>query len=139
MRKSIALIAAVALLPLIAVQAKDKPAAAQVKDKPVPVSMTFTTDASTKIRVGDNKSATLADIKVGDKVHIAYHDNAGTLVADHIAEMAEKKAEKPAGTPAAGDHKKHEPKPGELHAGGVVTAVAATTLTVDVNPPHGKK
>ena len=126
MRKSIALIAALALLPLLA---------AQAKDKPVPVSTIFTTDASTKIRVGDNKAATLADIKAGDKVHITYHDNAGTHVADHVAVTGEKKAEKPAGA----EPKKHEPKPGELHAGGVVTAVDATTLTVGVHPPHIKK
>ena len=49
--------------------------------------------------------------------------------------QGEKKAEKP----ADGEHKKHEPKPGELHAGGIVTAVDATTLTVDVRPPHDKK
>ena len=79
MRPSIALIAAVACLPFFAVQAKEKPAtlpakdkseAAQTKDKHVPVSTTFTTDANTKVRVGDNKSATLADIKVGAKVHV---------------------------------------------------------------------
>ena len=135
MRKSIAIIAALALLPMLAAQAKDKPAAAQAKDKPVAVSTTFTTDANTKIRVGDKKTATLADIKVGDKVHITYHDNAGTHVADHVAVQGEKKAEKPTGT----EPKKHEPKPGELHAGGAVTAVDATTLTVGVHPAHGKK
>lgn len=130
MRKLLALIAAAALLPMIAAQAKDKPA---------PVSTTFTVDATTKIRVGDNKTATLANIKTGDKVHIVYHDNAGTLVADHVAVQGEKKADKPAEKPADGKAKKHEPKPGELRAGGVVTAVDATTLTVGVRPPHDKK
>lgn len=130
MRKLLTIIAAAALLPMIA---------AQAKDKPVPVSTTFTVDANTKIRVGDNKTATLADIKTGDKVHIAYHDNAGTLVADHVAVQGEKKAEKPAEKPADGEHKKQEPKPGELHAGGVVTAVDATTITVGVHPAHDKK
>ena len=129
MRKSIAIIAALALLPMLAAQAKDKPAAAQAKDKPVAVSTTFTTDANTKIRVGDKKTATLADIKVGDKVHITYHDNAGTHVADHVAVMGEKKGGKPAEKPAGAEPKKHEPKPGELHAGGAVTAVDATAVT----------
>ena len=129
-RKLFAIVTAAAFLPMIVVQAKDKPA---------PVSTTFTVDATTKIRVGDNKAATLADIKTGDKVHIAYHDNAGTLVADRIGVMGEKKADKPGEKPGNGEHKKHEPKPGELHAGGVVTAVAATTLTVDVHPGHDKK
>ena len=128
-RTIVALIAVAALLPLIAAQAKDKAAPA------AGVSKTFTVDAKTKIHVGDNKAATIADIKQGDKVHIAYHDNAGTLVADHIGVRGEKKAEKPAG----GEHKKHEPKPGELHAEGVVTAVDATTITVDVREGHHKK
>ena len=129
MRRTIAaLIAAAALLPLIAAQAKDTGAG---------VSKTFKTDASTKIRVGDNKAATLADIKSGDKVGIVYHDDAGTLVADRIGVMGEKKPEKPAG----GEHKKHEPKPGELRAHGAVTAVDATasTLTVDVHEGHHKQ
>ena len=145
MRPSIALIAAVACLPFFAVQAKEKPAtlpakdkseAAQTKDKHVPVSTTFTTDANTKVRVGDNKSATLADIKVGAKVHVTYHSDNGTLIADHIAEVVEPK---PANPPASGEHKKHEPKPGEMHAGGIVTVVAANSLTVNVHPPHPKK
>ena len=134
MRKSIALIAALALLPMIA---------AQAKDKTVPVSTVFTVDANTKIRVGDNKTAALADIKAGDKVHIAYHDTASTHVADQVAVQGEQKAgkpaEKPAGKPANGEPRKHEPKPGELHAGGVVTAVDATTVTVGVHPAHDKK
>jgi len=130
MRKSIAIIAAAALLPMLA---------AQAKDKPTPVSTTFTVDANTKIRVGDNKAATLADIKTADKVHIAYHDNAGTHVADHVAVNGEKKAGNPADKPADGEPKKHEPKPGELHAAGVVTAVGATTVTVGVHPEHEKK
>lgn len=129
-RTIVALIAVAALLPLIAAQAKDKHA---------PVSKTFTVDANTKIHVGDNKTAKLADIKSGDKVHIAYHDNAGTLVADRIDVKGEKKAEKPAEKPAGGEHKKHESKPGELHAEGVVTAVAADSLTVEVRPEHHKK
>jgi len=130
MRKLTALIAAAALLPMIAAQAKDKPA---------PVSTTFTVDANTKIRVGDNKAATLADIKTADKVHIAYHDNAGTHVADHVAVNGAKKAGKPAEKPTGGENKKHEPKPGELHAQGVVTDVGATTLTVGVHPGQEKK
>jgi hypothetical protein len=130
MRKLLALITAAAFLPMLAAQAKDKPA---------PVSTTFTVDATTKIRVGDNKQAALADVKTGDKVHITYHDNAGTLVADRVGVQGEKKADKPADKPATGDRKKREPKPGELHAGGVVTAVDASTLTVDVRPPREKK
>jgi 3-dehydroquinate synthase class II len=128
MRKIVALIAAAVLLPLLAAQAKDKPA---------PVSKTFKVEASTKIHVGDNKTATLADIKAGDKVGIAYHDDNGTLVADHIKVEGEKKHEKK----AEGEHKKHEPKPGELRAHGVVTAVDATagTVTVDVHEGHHKK
>lgn len=130
MRKLLALIATAVFLPMIAAQAKDKPA---------PVSTTFTVEATTKIRVGDNKAAALTDVKTGDKVRIVYHDNAGTLVADRIGVVAEKPVEKPADKPAAGEHKKHEPKPGELHAGGIVTAVAAATLTVDVRPARNKK
>lgn len=126
----VALLAAAALLPLIAAQAKDKAAAGGV-------SKTFKADASTKIRVGDNKAATLVDIKSGDKVSIAYRDAVGTLVADRISVMGEKKPEKPAG----GEHKKHESKPGELRAHGTVTAVDATagTVTVEVREGHSKQ
>ena len=50
-----------------------------------------------------------------------------------------KHGESPAEKPAGAEPKKHEPKPGELHAGGAVTAVDATTITVGVHPAHDKK
>ena len=128
---TLALIAAALLTPMLAVYANSTNAA--------PVSKTFTVPAAAKIHTVDNAAATLADLKVGDKVGIAYHDNNGTLTADKIHVINGPKE----GAPKGSHPKKGEPKPetAELHAHGLITAVDATagTLTIDVQAHHPKK
>ena len=103
-------------------QAKEKHAA-----KAAGTDLTFQVPATCTISVVGNASAKLSDVKVGDKVGVAYDENNGTLTAasvhviDPTAKKEHKKGEKPA------DHK---------HAGGTVAGVDATANTLTVTP-HG--
>jgi len=129
MRKTlISLIAVAVAVPLVAVFAQKNP----------PVSKTFTVGAESKIVLGADKAGALADLKVGDKIGIAYHEDGTSLVADRIHVMSEDKAaDKAAGKGA----KPHEGKLKEdMHARGVITAVDTKvgTVTVDVHEPHKK-
>ena len=127
---TLALIAAALLTPVLAVYANSTNA--------TPVSKTFTVGADAKIHTVDNPSAKLADLKVGDKVGIAYHDNNGTLTVDKIHVINGPKEVAPKGS-----HPKGGPKAdtAELHVHGLITAVDATagTLTIDVQAHHPKK
>ena len=126
---TLALIAAALLTPMLAGYAGSTNAA--------PVSKTFTVAAAAKIHTVDNPAAKLADLKVGDKVGIAYHDNNGTLTADKIHVINGPKEVAPKGARQMGEPK---PETAELHAHGLITAVDATagTLTIDVQAHHSK-
>lgn len=78
-----------------------------------------------KIHVGDNKSATLADLKIGTVVHIAFTEEKGVRTAHHISDMAPK----PTGTKEGEKPKAHND---EKHLHGVLESVdsGANTITV---------
>ena len=124
----ISLIAVAVAVPLVAVFAQKTP----------PVSKTFKIGADSKIVLAEDKAGTLADLKVGDKIRIAYHEDGTTLVADkvHLVLEAAKGAGK-AGKPAGGGGKKAD---GDTHVHGTITAVDATagTVTVDVHQKAAK-
>ena len=130
MRKMLVSLVVLAMtVPLVAVFAEKNP----------PVSKTFTIGTNTVIAVGDNKAAKLADLKVGDKVGIAYHENGATLAADHVRVMIEQP--KPAESPKAPGERAHNgPKKDdtELHVRGAITAIdtTANTVTVEVKEHH---
>ena len=61
---------------------------------------TFVVTDKSKITTADkNVPATLADLKVGEKVKVTFTDNAGTLTATKITQVPEKAAASP-GAPA---------------------------------------
>lgn len=129
MRKTlISLIAIAVAVPLVAVFAQKNP----------PTSKTFTVGAESKIVLAEDKAGALADLKVGDKIGIAYHEDGTTFVADKIRVMSEDKvADKAAGKGA----KAHDGKlKDDMRARGVITAVdtKAGTVTADVHEHHKK-
>ena len=129
MRKTlISLIAIAVVVPLVAVFAQKNP----------PTSKTFKVGADSKIVLAEDKAGALADLKVGDKVGIAYHEDGTTLVVDKIHVISEDKAaDKAAGKGA----KAHEGGlKGDVRARGVITAVDTTagTITADVREHHKK-
>ena len=130
MRKTlISLIALAVVVPLVAVFAEKNP----------PVSKTFKVGADSKIVLAEDKAGALADLKVGDKIGIAYHEDGATFVADKIHVIVEDKAaDKTAGKgtkPHDGGALKNDE-----HARGVITAVdtKAGTVTADVHEHHKK-
>jgi len=110
---------------------------AQAKQSDNVTSKTFKVATETKIRAGDSKAAALAELKVGDKVSIAYKESDGTLTAERIRVLSDAKAGK--GT-KKGDGQKAEKTDKGLRARGIITAIdkAAGTITVDVKTPHKK-
>ena len=117
------------LISLIAV-ALTMPLVAAFAQKTPPVSTTFKVGADCKIMLAPDQAGALADLKVGERIRIAYHADGTTTVADRIHLIVEKDGTKPA-KPAGGGKK----DPNELHARGKITAVDATagTVTVDVH------
>jgi hypothetical protein len=118
-RTLISLIAIAVTVPLMAVFAQKSP----------PVSKTFKVGAGCKIVVGENKAGTLTDLKVGDKIRIAYHDDGTTSVADRIHLNVEPKGEGKTGKEHVGGKKEG----GDTMAHGIITAVDTTAGTVTVN------
>lgn len=115
----ISLIAVAVAVPLVAVFAEKTP----------PVSQTFKVGADCKVMLAEDKAGALADLKVGDKVRIAFHTDGTASIADRIHLVGEPKGEgKPAKTPGG-------KKDGDTHVHGKITAVDATagTITVDVH------
>jgi len=54
------------------------------------VEKTFTIDATTKIVTTDKPVATLADLKVGEKIKVAYTEDAGKITVVKITQAKEK-------------------------------------------------
>jgi len=54
------------------------------------VEKTFTIDATTKIVTTDKPVATLADLKVGEKIKVAYTEEAGKITVVKITQAKEK-------------------------------------------------
>ena len=121
MRQTLGSLIAVAItVPLVAVFAQKNP----------PVRTTYKVSADCKITLAEDKDGALADLKVGERIHIAYHADGPTAVADRIHVVVEKGGAKP-GKPPGGAKK----DPSELHAHGKITAVNTTdgTVTVDAH------
>ncbi len=120
----ISLIAVAVAVPLVAVFAQKAP----------PVSQTFKVGADCKVVLAEEKAGALADLKVGDKVRIAFHADGTTSIADRIHLIGEPKGEgKPAKAPGG-------KKDGDTRVHGKITAVDATagTITVDVHQKAAK-
>lgn len=119
MRKTlISLIALALAIPLVAVFAQ--------KEKTAPVSMTFKVSADSKIMLAEDKAGALTDLKVGDRIRIAYHADGTTSVADKIHLIVETKGQpKAPKTPGT-------PKDGDTHVHGKITAIDTTAGTVTV-------
>jgi hypothetical protein len=100
-------------------------------------SVTFKVGADAKIATATQKGAALTDLKVGDKVAIAYTEADGANTAARIKVITEtKKAE---GEKKEGEHKKHDADTYK-HAHGAITAIdtTANTVTVEVRAGHEK-
>lgn len=107
---------------------------AQAGDKAkTTTDQTFTVAADAKIVFEGNKGATLADIKTGDHVHLAYTQNNGVNTAVHIRDLGPnpvKKANPSEHTPGA--KKAGEKKNNDLHAHGIVQSVDTTGMTLTI-------
>jgi hypothetical protein len=117
----ISLIAVAVTLPLVAVFAQENPA----------VSRTFKAGKDCKVVLAEDKAGALTDLKAGDKIGIAYHDDGATSVADRIHLYVEGKSGGKDGMPHDGTKKSDSGK----HARGTITAVDTTagTVTIDVH------
>jgi hypothetical protein len=122
MRKTlISLIAVAVTLPLVTVFAQQNP----------PVSKTFKAGKDCKIVLAEDKAGALTDLKAGDKIGIAYHEDGATSVADRIHLAVEAKVGDKDGKPHDGTKKADSDK----HVRGIITAVDTTagTVTVEVH------
>ena len=106
-------------------------------------TQTFSIGTSAKISVAGNKSATLADIKVGDHVRIAYTEANGVLTAIHIKDAGPnpvkhaKKAKSAKKHHKSGKHKgTHLHKSTSLHAHGIVQSVDTSAMTLTIKEKH---
>ena len=118
MRKTlISLIAVAVTLPLVTVFAQQNP----------PVSKTFKAGKDCKIVLAEDKAGALTDLKAGDKIGIAYHEDGATSVADRIHLAVEAKGGKP--------HDGTKKADSDKHVRGIITTVDTTagTVTVDVH------
>ncbi len=103
-------------------------------------TQTFSVAVGAKISVEGNKSATLADIKVGDHVKIAYTEANGVLTAIHIKDAGPNPVKHAKKAKSAKQHHKHNST--DLHVHGIVQSIDASnqTLTITVKHHHkGKK
>jgi hypothetical protein len=125
-----------ALLTLVAVTLLAPALVVQAKQGGNATSKTFKVATETKILSADSKAAALADLKVGDKVGLAYKEADGALTLSSIHVMPDTKGEKGANK---ADHKAAKAE-GALYVKGVITAIDKTagTITVDVKE-HTKK
>lgn len=91
--------------------------------------MTLVIASNCKVNIPGNTKASVADLKVGEKVGVKYTNNSGTLTGKHIHVMDAQKApaqgQKPGNPPPSGT------KPEGLHAHGVITSVNATTIVIE--------
>jgi hypothetical protein len=125
-RTLISLIAIAVTMPLVTVFAA----------KNSPVSKTFKVGADCKIFLADDKAGAFADMKVGDKIRIAYSDDGSNSVAHRIQMIAEGKGGGK-GDKAHGSGKKTS---GDTQARGTISALDKTagTVTVDVHQKTAK-
>lgn len=91
----------------------------------------FSVAPDAKIHVGDNKNATLADLKAGTVVHIAFTEEKGARTAHHISDMAPKPTE-------AKEGEKPKVHNGEKHMHGVLESVNVAASTIRVRAERAK-
>jgi len=92
---------------------------------------TFQVASNARIAVGSNRSASLASVRVGDHVSIAYDLEKGTLVAHHISDGV------PYNNSVSTTH--HQTKASSFaHIHGIVQSVntQSGTLTIDYKGHH---
>jgi hypothetical protein len=90
----------------------------------------FQTVSTTKIVYGTNRSASLANLNIGDRVNIAYDQENGSLVAHHIADGVPQHVR---GKVRVSYHRRTASSPSTLwHVRGIIQSVdtQAGTLTI---------
>ncbi|MGA9449727.1 MAG: hypothetical protein WBW41_00120 [Verrucomicrobiia bacterium] len=109
---------------------------AQAGGKHATETQTFTIAAGAKITAEGNKSATLADIKAGDHVSIAYTQANGVLTATHIRDAGPNPVKHSKNTNPTSTTKKHVAT--GLHAHGIVQSVDVSNpaLTITEKRHH---
>ena len=125
-RTLISLIAVAVTVPLVAVFAAKNP----------PVSKTFKVAPDCKIVLAQDQAGGFADLKVGDKVRIAYHTDGSISFAYRIQMTVKAKGD----TKADKAHDGGKKASGYTQAHGIITAIDKTagTLTVDVRQKAAK-
>lgn len=76
---------------IVSVDSKDNAVTLSKKVKDKEETMTFTCAADCKMMVAGKKDATLADLKVGDKITCHYTDEGGKMMCHKMETPAEKK------------------------------------------------
>jgi Cu/Ag efflux protein CusF len=86
--------------------------------------------STTKIALGTDHSASLVNLKIGDRVSIAYNQENGSLIAHHIADEVPQKIHSEA------KYTYHHPKPSKAgtveHMYGIVRSVDVQTGTLTI-------
>jgi Cu/Ag efflux protein CusF len=99
----------------------------------VAATAVFQTSTTTKVAVGLNRSASLLDLKVGDRISVAYAVENGALVAHHISDGVPPKSSTPGLNPAPVAHTHaHATTPAYAHVGGIVRSVDAQSGTLTI-------
>lgn len=92
----------------------------------------FQTTATTKVAVNANPSASLADLRTGDHVTIAFDQENGVLVAHHVADNVPPKPLNPSVQTVVHHHSHHAAVSTFAHVHGIVTGVNAQAGTLAV-------
>jgi hypothetical protein len=92
---------------------------------------TIQVTSNTKIAVGATHSASLANLRVGDRVSIGYAEENGARVARRISDGVPHKTQNPSATPGA-NPQHHTGAPGVLHVHGVIRAIDLQAGTVTI-------
>jgi Cu/Ag efflux protein CusF len=103
-------------------------------NKHAPQPQTFKVAADAKIIVGDNRKATLADLKAGETVNIAYTEENGAMVAHRIRdlELNPEKTPKPEGTNSVPKKPGGNADDTSKHARGIVEKVDVQAGTITI-------
>lgn len=104
--------------------------AAHLRRVAVVQTETFRVASNAVIAVGANRHASLGDVKVGDRISVAYLDQGGTLMARHISDGVPHKPRTSESTPQKPQH--HSSNSNLLHVHGVVNAVDPEAGTVTI-------
>jgi hypothetical protein len=109
------------------------------KGRKAAATQTFTIAAGASITVGDNQSATLANINTGDHVSIAYTEAGGVLTASKIKDLGANpvKQAKHAKSTAKSGRKAHAAS--GLRVQGIVTGVDVTGQTLTITEKKHNK